>query len=413
MGLQVGAKGARKEYRQFLTDSFTSMTQAPLKPQQRMYILRANLIPRMFHGLVLAEQTSMGIEALDRLIRSSIRTWLGLPHDTPVNYFHESVQDGGLSISRLRYMIPLLRRRRLNNLLKSNDPVIQSLVNKPLFSYMLRKCEKKTTIDGTQLSNTTDLRKHLKESLLGSVDGKGLRYNCLVPRINNWVVDGTSLLTGSDYRQAVKVRCNLLPTRMSSNRGPTNANIMCDAGCNAREALSHISQSCTRTHPLRVARHDSILNYIEEKCVTNKIGYIREPPIKTEVGIRRPDLIVIVEKTITVLDLTITADHVSPLIAFNQKCAYYNRPQITTWAQSHFKLPCPVEYSAIVLNWRGAILTESSTLMKKLGIIERDQTILSIRCLTFTSHMHKHFHRSPTRQNLPITTIPFQLTSYL
>jgi len=119
-------------------------------------------------------------------------------------------------------------------------------------------------IDRTQLSSTADLRKHLKESLLRSVDGKCLQCNSLVPRINNWVVDGTALLTGSDYRQAVKVRCNLLPTTMRSNRSFVQANIMCDAGCNAREILSHISQSCTRSHRLRIARHDSTLDYIEK-----------------------------------------------------------------------------------------------------------------------------------------------------
>jgi len=56
--------------------------------------------------------------------------------------------------------------------------------------------------------------------------------------------------------------------------------------------------------------------------MANMVGHIRESIIKTEVGIRGPDLIAITGNTITVIDLTIAAYHISPHIAYKQKCAY-------------------------------------------------------------------------------------------
>jgi len=103
----------------------------------------------------------------------------------------------------------------------------------------------------------------LKEMLHTSVDG--LKWNHLVPSMNNWVTDGTNLLSGSDYIQAIKVRGNLLETRMRGARGQRDGDIRCEAGCNARETLSHISQSCARTQPLCTKLHDALLDFME-KC---------------------------------------------------------------------------------------------------------------------------------------------------
>jgi len=73
-----------------------SLTESPLKPQQRMALARCNLLPRLYHGLVLAAQTAKGLETLDRIVRASVRKWLRLPKDTPLAFFHAKARDGGL-----------------------------------------------------------------------------------------------------------------------------------------------------------------------------------------------------------------------------------------------------------------------------------------------------------------------------
>lgn len=72
------------------------VTRAPLKQQQRLFILRGFLLPWLFHRLVLGPWGIGTLSKLDRMTRAAIRKWLALPHYTPVRYFHAPVSEGGL-----------------------------------------------------------------------------------------------------------------------------------------------------------------------------------------------------------------------------------------------------------------------------------------------------------------------------
>ncbi|KAL9978051.1 hypothetical protein ACROYT_G015530 [Oculina patagonica] len=74
---------------------------APLKPQQHLYMLKTNLVPAVYHQLVLAASTKKYLLWLDRTVRAAVRSWLKLPHDTPKAYFHAPIYDGGLGIVSL------------------------------------------------------------------------------------------------------------------------------------------------------------------------------------------------------------------------------------------------------------------------------------------------------------------------
>src|SRR6218665_3088997 len=50
-------------------------------------------------------------------------------------------------------------------------------------------------------------------------------------------------------------------------------------------------------------------------------------------------------------------------------------------------LPC--DFGAVVLNWRGALHQESSALLRRLGVNGDDETLMSIRVLTYTANMFK------------------------
>ena len=53
-------------------------TKAPLKPQQRLFVLRTNILPALLHQLVLAEYTEGYLDSLDLMVRSKVRLWLKL-----------------------------------------------------------------------------------------------------------------------------------------------------------------------------------------------------------------------------------------------------------------------------------------------------------------------------------------------
>lgn len=56
---------------------------APLKPQQRLKILRTYLIPRFHHALILGRTLHGELRRADKAIRRAVRGWMRLPADTP------------------------------------------------------------------------------------------------------------------------------------------------------------------------------------------------------------------------------------------------------------------------------------------------------------------------------------------
>ena len=54
-----------------LAAGLNNLRRAPLKPQQRMFILRTQLIPSLFHGLVLGDRGSL--ERMDKDVRKAVR----------------------------------------------------------------------------------------------------------------------------------------------------------------------------------------------------------------------------------------------------------------------------------------------------------------------------------------------------
>lgn len=71
-----------------LKDYLAKVAKAPLKPQQRLVVLRNYLIPRLYHRLVFEPISGKRLTKMDRAIRTSVRHWLRLPHDVTLGFFH-------------------------------------------------------------------------------------------------------------------------------------------------------------------------------------------------------------------------------------------------------------------------------------------------------------------------------------
>lgn len=87
----------------------SNLTAAPLKPQKRLFILRRNLLPRLYHELILTPCPDKFINWLDRCTRGALRSWLQLLKDTPTAFFQAEVTDGGVGVLLLSQTVPLKR----------------------------------------------------------------------------------------------------------------------------------------------------------------------------------------------------------------------------------------------------------------------------------------------------------------
>lgn len=98
LGLLTNYVGMKSNLKEMLKNWLERLKTSPLKPQQRMFLLRVYLVPRLYHQLVLGEISGILLESIDMIIRKSVREWLRLPKDTPVGFYHARTGDGGMAI---------------------------------------------------------------------------------------------------------------------------------------------------------------------------------------------------------------------------------------------------------------------------------------------------------------------------
>ena len=92
-----------------LNEGLGNISQAPLRPQQRFYILNTNLVPALYDQLVLTSITKKYLKWLDRSVKAAVRSWLKLPCDMPKAFSHAKIFDGGLTIVTLEHQVPLMK----------------------------------------------------------------------------------------------------------------------------------------------------------------------------------------------------------------------------------------------------------------------------------------------------------------
>ena len=157
LGLQIRAGGTIAQVRNKFIEQLKQIGRAPLKPQQRLWLLKSNSLPGLLHQLVLAKTTKKQLRSLDILVRKSVRGWLKLPHDTPVSYFHSDVKDSGLGIPCMLYDLPEKICQRLVKLQCSSDPIVAKIAAAQGFSDRLAKWSEPLYLDGNTMNSGKQL----------------------------------------------------------------------------------------------------------------------------------------------------------------------------------------------------------------------------------------------------------------
>ena len=398
LGVRMAATGKVELPRVFLTSLLSELTAAPLKPQQRMYILRVNVIPKVLHQLVLGRTSGGQLDGLDTIVRKAIRGWLRLPKDTVTAYFHGDTADGGLGIPAFRTLVPRLKLSRMSKLAQSTEADIRATVTSQTYIATSRRIPG-IMFRGMRITSKALGRAAWKSLLLDSRDGAGLANIGESPHVNKWITDGTSLLRGAAYIKAIKIRGNLWSTRARTSRGRGDGAPLCEAGCHARESLSHMLQSCSRTHDTRVRRHDYLNLFLQSRFEAGGCQVLLEPIIPTLAGIRKPDLVVSRGGKALVLDSTVIADAgVGNLTtAYDRKVLYYRQPDIEAWARQASGAN-DVTTGAVVVSWRGAFCAKSDELLREWGLSRADIKLLVVKTLEGGVASAEAFGKRTTRE---------------
>ncbi|CAB0043078.1 unnamed protein product [Trichogramma brassicae] len=331
LGLSISPRGIAKPTG-YITSELVRITTAPLRPQQRLKILRCFLIPRLCHQLVLSRTPMRVLRAIDKQVRVAVRKWLCLPMDTPLGYFHASCIDGGLGIPAFETAVPGLIFTRFASLEESTSPVIRDVVDHPYNVSLVRRARAMLSRGGTALLRPEDRQRHWATRLHRSNDGVELREAAAVPASSRWVDAGSNGIPGRDYVAYHRVRIGALPTRVRTTRGQNDreALMMCRAGCNVTETAAHVVQSCHRTHGGRVLRHDAICRIAASGLQKAGWRVFVEPHYRLATGLQKPDMVICKGSEARIIDAQVVSGASSLDYSHLRKCAKYNTTLLKT-----------------------------------------------------------------------------------
>ena len=383
LGISISARERDSKPEEILTRGLNQLTRAPLKPQQRMFILANNLLPKLYHRLVLSRIHGGFLRRMDKSIRRHIKSWLKLPHDGGNAFINTDVKEGGLGVHSLRVTIPCLKYKRMERLSTSTDEFVSAMVrNSSTFHKEWARChDPPIKVDRHTVHNKQTAAAAWSDCLINSADGYGLVAHKQVPYLNNWVADGTHLLSGANYIHAIQIRGATVATKSRAARGRPLANNKCDC-CGRTETLGHVLQVCPRTWGPRIKRHDALMEKYLRNMENRGWSVVRAPVIPVRGGSPQiPDGVLFKDGTCWVVDASVVADNAALDDAHDSKCAKYNTPAVRDWCQSHWPSKegswVPL-FGVLIFTWRGAMSPRSANMCKQMGMNQSDTKILSV-----------------------------------
>ena len=114
-------------------------------------------------------------------------------------------------------------------------------------------------------------------------------------------------------------------------------------------------------------------------------------------SLQKPDLVMHKDNHAFVVNVTITSDQVSANLAHNQKVEYYDQPEIQEWV-SWATGATIISFSAVALNWRGVLSSNSSKfLIDEMKMLCRTLLLLALKVCEGLANLHRFFGGSTFR----------------
>nr|VZI51360.1 unnamed protein product [Spirometra erinaceieuropaei] len=198
-------------HRPLLHEMLTEISQAPLKPHQRITLLKRHCVPKLMHDLVLGSVYRQTLKRLDVQIRQAVKTWLRLPADTPTAFFYARLTDGGIGLPCLSTSIPLMKRKRLDAQLSSAEVAVRVVSALPVAVATLHQASRPVLINQTVINSKEDARQMWKEQLHRSADGRPLAHIGTSACVYHWLSSPDRLFPWL-YLRGIQLRSDVLST---------------------------------------------------------------------------------------------------------------------------------------------------------------------------------------------------------
>ena len=129
LGLTINSwKGPRQpDVAALVEDMGQKISQARLKPSQRVEIFCTYAIPRVFYRAINCTFRSTCMRQVDLTIRRYVKNWLHLSPGTADGLLYSRWNDGGMAVPCLGKIIPRCKAKQIFSLYHSEDPVTSGM----------------------------------------------------------------------------------------------------------------------------------------------------------------------------------------------------------------------------------------------------------------------------------------------
>jgi hypothetical protein len=427
LGIRFNPSGKLKPNADAVQGMISKLRAAPLKAEQKLYFLRAHLIPSILHEAVLGRVECELLETWDAQIKRFVKDCCHLSFWAIDGLIYLPISKGGLGITNLRYAIPRILLSRLNSLDQTDYNLVLDWLKSPECEKLKLKLKNMLAACVDQkLSMNLDSRenycKFWFERAKRTADGKGVREYSNVPGVgNNWLTSGSKVLSGKMFIKGVQLRFNALPcgdnaVRHLRGQGLLDSSQPRDPGgrflelgftarcrykCRAQETIAHITQKCKYTqNSMTVDRHDALVRDISRHLSKLGCTVLTERQFRTPQGRRRPDIICSdrTHNRVYILDVTCTFESKNPLDeSASDKANYYNIPELYEQVKELLRVPTGedtvAEAHGLVFGARGGIAQKTYRILKLLGVTKKMLNLWCELTIFRTLMVYQHFQR--------------------
>lgn len=341
------------------------LKRAPLKPSQKLRLLRDFLMPRYIAFFQKPTVTRKVLKEADRKIRIFVR---GVLHFNPHSHnsiLYAPVREGGLGLFCLSERIPGILADRVRRL-RAEDVIFDAVMRADQ-----AWADRIAGMVGPHSERRANKEFHAA-ALEASFSGcGGLRQVSEHRQCNGWIYYPPQSWSGGDYVKAVLLRYNLLPCKgIPSN--PVSERRCRAEHCRRQETVCHILQACNSTHVGRMQRHNCVQDKLVTRARANGWQVHVEKHIYATDGLRKPDLILVKGSQLVVSDIGVHWEGEEPLATHHQaKIRHYSTQAFMTKMLEHFP-GCSVAVLPYILGARGGWCPANSSFCSMLGITSDD-----------------------------------------
>lgn len=404
------------------------ITEAPLKPSQRMRVLNSFALPRIIYQADLGKVTVTKLAQIDGIVRKAVKKWLHLSPSTCNGLLYSRNRDGGLGLLKLERLIPSVRTKRIYRMSRSPD-----IWTRRMTSHSVSKSDWEmlwvqaggergsAPVMGAVEAAPTDVERspdypdwRREENLAWSalrVQGVGADQFRGDRTSSSWIAEPASVgFAQRHWLAALALRAGVYPTREFLARGKEKSGAACRR-CPARlESCSHILGQCPFVQANRIARHNKVCVLLATEVERFGWTVIREFRLEDAAGgLKIPDLVCKKADTVLIVDVTVRYEMDGETLkrAASEKVEHYLPvgQQITDKVGGRcFKV------MGFPVGARGKWPASNNTVLAELGVpagrMRTFARLVSRRTLLYSLDILRDFMREPAGRGTRVALIP-------